>query len=31
MSKEYKDNSFKEILELFSDTKLYNNFEMHKK
>lgn len=31
MSKEYKDNSFKEILELFSDTKLYNNFEMRKK
>lgn len=31
MDKECKDKSFKEILELFSDTKLYNNFEMRKK
>lgn len=30
MNKEQKDNSFKEIIELFSNTKLYNNFEYTK-
>ena len=30
MNKEQKDNSFKEIIELFSNTKIYNNFEYTK-
>lgn len=31
MNKEEIDKSFKEIIELFSNTKIYNNFEMTKK
>lgn len=30
MNKEERDKSFKEIIALFSDTKIYNNFEMSK-